>query len=224
MAYKYQPIKDEMFGEEEDDANQNGDAEDEEDIAGKVENGVIEVNGVAVTEGVTVTEGAEEPESILGSVDEEELKKVANLPPNSKVKQVIEQDGVLILETVEADPNDPDLPVGTTILADGDETLGNSTMNSTMDSTMNTTDDSSMNDSAILAELQEVNNIEMKPAVAGGKKVELDKDNVLDEGEKVECQLCNQTFAVGMLRWHILKEHCHNKVKTNKNNKNIALF
>ena len=218
MAYKYQPIKDEMFGEEEDDANQNGDAEEEEDIAGKVENGDIEVNGVAVTE------GAEEPESILGSVDEEELKKVANLPPNSKVKQVIEQDGVLILETVEADPNDPDLPVGTTILADGDETLGNSTMNSTMDSTMNTTDDSSMNDSAILAELQEVNNIEMKPAVAGGKKVELDKDNVLDEGEKVECQLCNQTFAVGMLRWHILKEHCHNKVKTNKNNKNIALF
>ena len=42
------------------------------------------------------------------------------LPPNSKVKQVIEQDGVLILETVEADPNDPDLlPAGSTIIASG---------------------------------------------------------------------------------------------------------
>ncbi len=29
---------------------------------------------------------------------------------------------------------------------------------------------------------------------------------------KVECQLCNNFFPVGNLRWHILKEHCHNKV------------
>ena len=30
--------------------------------------------------------------------------------------------------------------------------------------------------------------------------------------EEIDCQLCSQTFSVGNLRWHILKEHCHNKV------------
>lgn len=196
MAYKYQPIKDEMFGS------------DDEGGEAREENGE---NGDAVE----AENGTAEGETILGSVDE----AVAQLPPNSKVKQVIEQDGVLILETVEADPNDPDgLPVGAAILADGDETLGNSTMNSTMG-----TDDSSMDDSAILAELEEANNVEMKPSVGGakeschicGKKVAaLDKHILSEHGEKVECQLCNQTFPVGNLRWHILKEHCHNKVNS----------
>merc|ERR1712088_255823 len=144
---------------------------------------------------------------------EAEVEKVTQLPPNSKVKQVIEQDGVLILETVEADPNDPEgLPEGSTILADGNDT--------TLETSME--DDSSMDDSAILAELEE-SNLDLKPATGGdgpkeschicGKKVAaLDKHILSEHGEKVECQLCNQTFPVGNLRWHILKEHCHNKV------------
>merc|ERR1719410_1092451 len=44
------------------------------------------------------------------------------------------------------------------------------------------------------------------------KGAALDKHILAEHGEKVECQLCNQTFPVGNLRWHILKEHCHNKV------------
>ena len=46
-----------------------------------------------------------------------------------------------------------------------------------------------------------------------GKQVEhLDKHMLANHGEQVKCQLCNQNFSVGNLRWHILKEHCHNKV------------
>ena len=190
MAYKYQPIKDEIF------------ASDDE---GEVEE---------------LEEGQEEEvtETILGTLEEAEaeVEKVTQLPPNSKVKQVIEQDGVLILETVEADPNDPEgLPEGSTILADGNDT--------TLETSIE--DDSSMDDSAILAELEETN-IDVKPVSGGdgpkeschicGKKVAaLDKHILSEHGEKVECQLCNQTFPVGNLRWHILKEHCHNKVILN---------
>ena len=120
MAYKYQPIKDEIF------------ASDDEGEVEELEEG----------------EEQEVGETILGSLEEAEaeVEKVTQLPPNSKVKQVIEQDGVLILETVEADPNDPEgLPEGSTILADGNDT--------TLETSME--DDSSMDDSAILAELEE---------------------------------------------------------------------
>ena len=81
MAYKYQPIKDEIFASD-------GEADEVEDLE----------------------EGETEGETILGSLEDTNVEGVAELPPNAKVKQVIEQDGVLILETVEADPNDPDAP------------------------------------------------------------------------------------------------------------------
>ena len=46
-----------------------------------------------------------------------------------------------------------------------------------------------------------------------GKQVEhLDKHMLADHGENVKCQLCNHNFSASNLRWHILKEHCHNKV------------
>merc|ERR1712088_355995 len=48
--------------------------------------------------------------------------------------------------------------------------------------------------------------------ICGKKVAALDKHILSEHGEKVECRLCNQTFPVGNLRWHILKEHCHNKV------------
>ena len=195
MAYKYQPIKDEMFlsdGEDEGDHDEEQEGEAEEVLNGdNVENG--------------------EGEHILGTVDAEGAVDIANLPPNAKVKQVIEQDGVLILETVEGDAAEIEgLPEGTTILAAGDTTL---------ESSIN---ESSMDDSAILAELDD-STVEVKPSPAAGgvkeschicgKKVAaLDKHILSEHGEKVECQLCNQTFPVGNLRWHILKEHCHNKV------------
>ena len=230
MAYKYQPIKDEIF------------ASDDEGEVEELEEGQ-EVEG----------------ETILGTLEEAEaeVEKVTQLPPNSKVKQVIEQDGVLILETVEADPNDPEglpegstiladangLPDGSTILSDGNGLPEGSTIiadanglpeGSTIladgnDTTMETSieDDSSMDDSAILAELEE-SNIELKPVpgsggdgpkeschICGKKVAALDKHILSEHGEKVECQLCNQTFPVGNLRWHILKEHCHNKVNSN---------
>ena len=193
MAYKYQPIKDEMFVSD-------GEGDDEE------------------------VEGLEEDgETILSTIQGENGEEIARLPPGSKVKQVIEQDGVLILETVEGDPNDPEgLPIGSTILADGNDTL-QTTMETTMEG------DSSMDDSAILAELDD-SNADVKHTPGGvengtagakeschicGKKVAaLDKHILSEHGEKVECQLCNQTFPVGNLRWHILKEHCHNKVLT----------
>jgi len=190
MAYKYQPIKDEMFVSD-------GEGDDEE------------------------VEGLEEDgETILSTIQGENGEEIARLPPGSKVKQVIEQDGVLILETVEGDPNDPEgLPIGSTILADGNDTL-QTTMETTMEG------DSSMDDSAILAELDDSNaDVKHTPGVENGtagakeschicgKKVAaLDKHILSEHGEKVECQLCNQTFPVGNLRWHILKEHCHNKV------------
>ena len=203
MAYKYQPIKDEIF------------ASDDEGEVEELEEGEEEVG-----------------ETILGALEEAEaeVEKVTQLPPNSKVKQVIEQDGVLILETVEADPNDPEgLPEGSTILADGSLPEGSTILADGNDTTLETSmeDDSSMDDSAILAELEE-SNMELKPVTGGegpkeschicGKKVAaLDKHILSEHGEKVECQLCNQTFPVGNLRWHILKEHCHNKVSKHLN-------
>ena len=239
MAYKYQPIKDEIFASD-------GEGDEVEDLE----------------------EGeAEEGETILSSL--ENVEGVAQLPPNAKVKQVIEQDGVLILETVEADPNDPDaLPAGATLLADGAggtiiaeaengaigaaiidtngaaiidtngtaiidtngtaiidtngatiiDTNGAAILSNGHDSTLDTTNgDSSMDDSAILAELEEAN-VDVKPSPSKKNK------DILEQGEKVQCQLCNQSFPAGNLRWHILKEHCHNKVRTSIKRFSIALI
>ena len=88
-----------------------------------------------------------------------------------------------------------------------------------------------MDDSEILAELEredmkpqqgvevstegeEEDEGELKESchICGKQVAHLDKHILANHGEKVECQLCNQTFPVGNLRWHILKEHCHNKV------------
>jgi len=167
MAYNYQPIKDEMF----DSDNEEEIEELEDELADEID----------------ATE-----ESILGLGEQHTPKMIPmtgtpkDLPPNSKVKQVIEQDGVLILETVEADPNDPDLlPAGSTVIASGN-------------------DDGEMMDP----------NEESKEAchICGKRVMHLDKHILANHGEKVECQLCSKTFPVGNLRWHILKEHCHNKV------------
>jgi len=168
MAYNYQPIKDEMF-----------DSDNEEEIEELEDELADEIDG---------------EESILGIQNDHTPKMIPmtgtpkDLPPNSKVKQVIEQDGVLILETVEADPNDPDLlPVGSTVIASG-----------------NDDDESGMMDP--MEESKEACHI------CGKRVMHLDKHILANHGEKVECQLCSKTFPVGNLRWHILKEHCHNKV------------
>ena len=40
-----------------------------------------------------------------------------------------------------------------------------------------------------------------------------DKNERLNDFEEsVACQLCDQSFPVANLRWHILKEHCHDKI------------
>jgi len=197
MAYKYQPIKDEMFVSDDEAELDEADADDGDTILGLVEGESGKTNGTAAP-------AATKTETKSGKA--------------SKVKQVIEQDGVLILETVETDPNDPEaLPQGSTIIASaGDVSLDLST---------------DLDDSAILAELER--EADLKPGQGGagtegeeedegelkeschicGKQVaHLDKHILANHGEKVECQLCNQTFPVGNLRWHILKEHCHNKV------------
>jgi len=202
MAYKYQPIKDEMFPDEEGDINE---IDEEQSIL-----------------------------SLEGEDDEGQMESVVGLPANSKVKQVIEQDGVLILETIETDPNDPEgvgLPLGSTVLASGQA----DGVHETDDDHELDMDETELDDSALLAELEAAgasdlssNLDKMSGGMAGlgsdgqGKEeschicgqmvMHLDKHILTNHGEKVECQLCNQTFPVGNLRWHILKEHCHNKV------------
>ena len=223
MAYKYQPIKDEIFasddeGEVEELDEENGDQAVEDSILSTlVEDPISPPKGSSISLMDSPTKVERVTREILSNTP-----KV--LPPNSKVKQVIEQDGVLILETVETDPNDPEaLPLGSTVIASGndhDNTLGDADL--TMDTTM---DDSSLDDSAILAELEDSTAMDMKPGgadddvpreschICGKQVMHLDKHILSNHGEKVECQLCNQTFPVGNLRWHILKEHCHNKVR-----------
>jgi len=132
-------------------------------------------------------------------------------PRPKNVNQVIEQDGVLILETLEADPNDPisGLPAGSTVLASGSPglILNNSSVleDSCLIENASMLDDSSVG--------QEMEGEEMEDCHLCGKKVmHLDKHILANHGEKVECQLCNNFFPVGNLRWHILKEHCHNKI------------
>ena len=237
MAYKYQQPKDEMFVSDDDDDEDDGDAE----AAAAQENGlkvetvsllaaktevhqVIEQDvgaGMAAANGEdgganteAVAQLAAQPEvhrvieqdgvfileTVEGDPDSEvKLESVAQLPSNTKVKQVIEQDGVFILETMEADPGDS-VPMGAAILAEGATVVAEAAENTSMEG------DSSMDDSAILAELENGDNVvEVKP----GKK-----KNILEEqGEKVECQLCSKSIPAGNLRWHILKEHCHNKVR-----------
>lgn len=41
---------------------------------------------------------------------------------------------------------------------------------------------------------------------------DMEKHIWAEHGEAVACQLCDQKFPVGNLRWHILKEHCQDKI------------
>jgi len=218
MAYKYQPIKDEIFA-----SDDEGDVEelDEEDQDQQVEDSILStLVDDSPSKGGSSLSLMDSPTKVERVTREILSNTPKVLPPNSKVKQVIEQDGVLILETIETDPNDPEaLPMGSTVIASGndnDDTLG--------DMSMESMDDSSMDDSAILAELEDSSAMDIKPGgadddvpreschICGKQVMHLDKHILSNHGEKVECQLCNQTFPVGNLRWHILKEHCHNKV------------
>ena len=81
-----------------------------------------------------------------------------------------------------------------------------------------------LDDSEVLAELKKedmeiVENTKceegelMESCHLCGKLVEhMYKHMLANHGKKVECQLCSKTFSMGKLRWHILKEHCRNKV------------
>jgi len=175
MAYNYQPIKDEMF----DSDNEEEIEELEDELADEIDTGEETILGIG-----------EQHTPAAKLIPMTGTPK--DLPPNSKVKQVIEQDGVLILETVEADPNDPDLlPAGSTVIASGndDEDQGGNTMT-----------------------LEQMEESKEACHICGKRVMHLDKHILANHGEKVECQLCSKTFPVGNLRWHILKEHCHNKV------------
>ena len=214
MAYKYQPIKDEIFAsDDEGDVEELDDEEQEQQVEDSILSTLVDENPSKGGSTINLMDSPSKVERVTREILSNTPKV---LPPNSKVKQVIEQDGVLILETVETDPNDPEaLPMGSTVIASGNDNennLGNMSM-----------DDSTLDDSAILAELED-SAMDVKPGAADdevpkeschicGKQVmHLDKHILSNHGEKVECQLCNQTFPVGNLRWHILKEHCHNKV------------
>ena len=140
MAYKYQPIKDEIFA-----SDDEGDVEEVEDgEEQQVEDSILST----LVENEPSKEGSSSNLADTPTKVERVTREILSntpkvLPPNSKVKQVIEQDGVLILETVETDPNDPEaLPMGSTVIASGNDTneaLG----------------EMSMDDSAILAELED---------------------------------------------------------------------
>ena len=47
--------------------------------------------------------------------------------------------------------------------------------------------------------------------ICGEQVVYLDKHILANHEEDVKCQMCDKTFPVGNLRWHILIQHCHNK-------------
>jgi len=206
MAYKYQPIKDEIFDSEDEDEIEEIQDEIEDEVLQEEESilGIEEQNSSSdATEHEVVT--GRPPVHFVRSDQSKIRREVLSgsprvIPPNSKVKQVIEQDGVLILETVEADPNDPDLlPAGSTVIASGAE--GGLSVEESTDA-----NDTSKIDMQYGGEEKEACHI------CGKRVMHLDKHILANHGEKVECQLCSKTFPVGNLRWHILKEHCHNKV------------
>jgi len=218
MAYKYKPIKDEILGS------------DSEDIDGDV---AEEVEGDELQDGQIMDgDSQQEQQDLEGETvafelggDEELItgdiktngQQTISIIKGEQHKQVIEQDGVLILGTV-----DSDLPAGSTVIASGNfETSGLLDESGELDASSLVIDNSILNQSDPLNSSQEE---EEEGGVEGdeeelldchlcGKKVaELDKHILNNHGEKVECQLCHQYFPVGNLRWHILKEHCHNKV------------
>jgi len=198
MAYKYQPIKDEILV---------SDSELEDDVS--VTNEVVDIMGGEVTNAM---EG--ETELITGDVEttENSVNSTYAIIKGEKQKQVIEQDNVLILGSVDAE-----LPAGSTVIASGtmmdDSGEGSSIL--VDPSVIENSDANVINNSQELTEgmEEEEEEEELLDCHLCGKKVaQLDKHILANHGEKVECQLCNQHFPVGNLRWHILKEHCHNKV------------
>jgi len=199
MAYKYQPIKDEIFDSEDED--------EIEELQDEIEGQNKEPESILGIEEQSASESAGTDSPPAKKVKREVLTGAPKvLPPNSKVKQVIEQDGVLILETVEADPNDPDLlPAGSTIIASGNDS------NMVLEGVMNESNNESLNDTSGI-DLPYGEEEKEACHICGKRVVHLDKHILANHGEKVECQLCSKTFPVGNLRWHILKEHCHNKV------------
>ena len=47
--------------------------------------------------------------------------------------------------------------------------------------------------------------------ICGKKVAHIDEHILATHKEDINCQLCDQTFSVANLRWHILKEHCQRK-------------
>lgn len=216
MAYKYQPIKDEILGsdteEVEEDLDDNQEALEAGDHHEYIEDAATN-GGEAVA-----FEFEEEEEMITGDIKTNGHQTISIIK-GEKHKQVIEQDGVLILGTVDAE-----LPAGSTVIASGNlETSGLLDESVGIDGTTNIVIENSILDSTGEQldashegegdEDEGEEEEELLDCHLCGKKVsQLDKHILNNHGEKVECQLCNQHFPVGNLRWHILKEHCHNKV------------
>lgn len=203
MAYKYQPIKDEIFLSDTEEVDVNNDAEE-------------------------ITDGIGQPP--LEDVDFVEVEPKMAKPEKRKYtrrsKKV--EDQVLILETIEAgDPHSEGaIPEGSLVIASGHEAsmleessllessgmLEDSSMLDSSGLEDSSMMDSSLNHSAVNHRGDSADE-ELEDCHLCGKKVlHLDKHILANHGEKVECQLCNNFFPVGNLRWHILKEHCHNKV------------
>jgi len=238
MAYKYQPIKDEIFVSDNEEEPEDDEEEEENniDIADEFEGGDGQLNGDSQLNGEVEDIGVDQLNGDVGLQQSVTQNTVfikvdggtiaAELDSTRNVNQVIEQDGVLILETVDTSPNDPEgMPEGSTVLASGTaglEMLNNSSMlndSSMMDDSGMLNESSMLENSNILdssvntSAFDESQAEELEDCHLCGKKVlQLDKHILANHGEKVECQLCNQFFPVGNLRWHILKEHCHNKV------------
>ena len=215
MAYKYQPIKDEIFASEDE-----GDVEEfeDEDQKQQYDNAILStLRGECPSNSGSYSKSMNNPSKGERITRELLLNNPTVVQPNSKIKQVIEQNGVLILETVETDPHGlKALPIGSTVIASGNDDSKNNL-------SMKSMGESILDDFATLEELED-SAVDVKPEgvdfevpneschICGKQVMHLDKHILSDHGEKIECQLCNQTFAVGNLRWHILKEHCHNKV------------
>ena len=107
MAYKYQPIKDEILV---------SDSEIEDDVD-SVPDGVIDMVGRPVTTAIQI-----ETELTTGEVestDDNTVNSTYAIIKGEKQKQVIEQDNVLILGTVDAE-----LPAGSTVIASGEMVEG----------------------------------------------------------------------------------------------------
>merc|ERR1712130_716459 len=111
--------------------------------------------------------------------------------------------------------------------------MGGNDTNNTLENI--TVEDSSMDDSAILAELEDSTAMDIKPGgadddvpreschICGKQVMHLDKHILSNHGEKVECQLCKQKFVTkNALKNHIKQIHlsetstchiCHKEYK-----------